>query len=119
MLHSAVSASACSACASRGSSFDSRGELCDRSRRGRLPAGVPTIGGRDEEVLMRSRWPALGLALALVVVVFGVSGSALGGAGDVRVTNDVTASSYTRYDGSSDATTTACSTGRRSQNELS
>jgi hypothetical protein len=49
-----------------------------------------------------------------------VAGSTVGSAalsGNVRVTNDATASSYLRYDGTSDATTAACSTGRRSQNE--
>jgi len=44
------------------------------------------------------------------------SGTALGSA-NVLVTRDGTASSYLRYDGSTDATTSACSTGRRSQNE--
>jgi hypothetical protein len=44
------------------------------------------------------------------------SGTALGGA-NALVTRDGTASSYLRYDGSTDATTAACSTGRRSQNE--
>jgi hypothetical protein len=55
------------------------------------------------------------VATASVVVVS--AGGALATAANVRVTNDATASSYLRYDGSSDATTTACSTGRRSQNE--
>src|SRR5919197_1039290 len=36
---------------------------------------------------------------------------------DVRVTRDATAGSYARYNGTSDKTTRACSTGRRSQNE--
>jgi hypothetical protein len=36
---------------------------------------------------------------------------------DTRVTRDATAGSYLRYDGASDATTQACSTGRRAQNE--
>jgi hypothetical protein len=36
---------------------------------------------------------------------------------DVLVTRDATAGSYVRSDGQSDATTQACSTGRRSQNE--
>jgi len=40
-------------------------------------------------------------------------------AGDALVTNDATAGSYLRYDGTSDPTTVACSTGRRSQNEPS
>jgi hypothetical protein len=43
-------------------------------------------------------------------------GTALGSA-NALVTRDSTASSYLRYDGSTDATTAACSTGRRSQNE--
>ncbi len=44
------------------------------------------------------------------------SGTALAGA-NALVTRDSAASSYLRYDGSTDATTAACSTGRRSQNE--
>jgi hypothetical protein len=63
---------------------------------------------------MRSRWLFLVVAAALVV---GFSGAAFGSSANVRVTRDATASSYLRYDGSSDATTAACSTGRRSQNE--
>jgi hypothetical protein len=54
-------------------------------------------------------------AAVVVAVAASVGGAALGG--DVRVTNDATALSYLRYDGTSDATTEACSTGRRSQNE--
>jgi hypothetical protein len=65
---------------------------------------------------MRYRW-LLGLGTAAILVGFGFSSSASGVSGDVRVTRDATASSYLRYDGSSDATTKACSTGRRSQNE--
>jgi hypothetical protein len=59
------------------------------------------------------------LILASAALVVGVA-STVGSAalsGNVRVTNDATASSYLRYDGTSDATTSACSTGRRSQNE--
>ena len=63
---------------------------------------------------MRFRWFALGLPVALAVAA---SGSALGAGSNVRVTNDAVAATYLRYDGGSDATTTACSTGRRSQNE--
>ena len=63
---------------------------------------------------MRSRWLLVPLALVLAVAF---SGAALGSGADVRVTRDGTPSSYLRYDGSTDATTTACSTGRRSQNE--
>src|ERR671936_2155546 len=63
---------------------------------------------------MRPRW-----FLAAVVLVFAVaySGPALGVGANARVTRDDTASSYLRYDGSSDATMAACSTGRRMQNE--
>jgi hypothetical protein len=63
---------------------------------------------------MRSRLLLLALTLTLAV---GFSGAASALSGDVRVTRDGTAASYLRYDGSSDATTMACSTGRRSQNE--
>lgn len=63
---------------------------------------------------MRSRFVVVSLTLALAVVF---SGSAFASSGDVRVTRDGTAASYLRYDGSTDATTTACSTGRRPQNE--
>jgi hypothetical protein len=67
----------------------------------------------EEEVLMRSRW----LLLPLTVVVAVAYGGAAFGSANVRVTGDATASSYLRYDGAADATTAACSTGRRSQNE--
>jgi hypothetical protein len=64
---------------------------------------------------MRSRW--LFVLVVLSMVFTGAfSGTALGSA-NVLVTRDGTASSYLRYDGSTDATTSACSTGRRSQNE--
>jgi hypothetical protein len=64
---------------------------------------------------MRSRWLVLAGIVALAAV-FG--GAAVGGPGvNTRVTRDATPSSYVRYDGASDATTSACSTGRRSQNE--
>ncbi len=63
---------------------------------------------------MRSRWLVVPLT---VVLAIGISGAAFGSTGNVLVTRDGTASSYLRYDGSSDATTRACSTGRRSQNE--
>src|SRR6266511_6410576 len=62
---------------------------------------------------MRSRWLLVPLTMALAVAF---SGAALASP-NVRVTRDATASSYLRYDGSPDATTAACSTGRRSQNE--
>jgi hypothetical protein len=64
---------------------------------------------------MRSRWLVVLAALSILLAgAFG--GTALGGA-NALVTRDGTASSYLRYDGSTDATTTACGTGRRSQNE--
>jgi hypothetical protein len=67
---------------------------------------------------MRSRWLVL-LVVPLTVALavgLGLGGAAFGSA-NVLVTRDSTASSYLRYDGSSDATTAACSTGRRAQNE--
>src|SRR5260370_11665982 len=62
---------------------------------------------------MRSRFLLVPLTVALTVAF---SGAAFASSSNVRVTGDGTASSYLRYDGSADATTTACSTGRRSQN---
>jgi len=63
---------------------------------------------------MRSRWLPVAVAAALTVS-FG--GPALAVSGDARVTDDGTPGSYLRYDGASDSTTAACSTGRRPQNE--
>jgi len=54
-------------------------------------------------------------SIGVVAVAF--TSSALGVVANARVTRDNTASSYLRYDGSTDATMAACSTGRRSQNE--
>jgi hypothetical protein len=54
---------------------------------------------------------------SILVFAIAVTSSALGVGANARVTGDNTASSYLRYDGSSDATMAACSTGRRSQNE--
>ena len=54
---------------------------------------------------------------SIVVAAVAFTSSALGVGANARVTRDDTASSYLRYDGSSDATTAACSTGRRMQNE--
>jgi hypothetical protein len=54
-------------------------------------------------------------SIAVSAVVF--TSSALGVGANARVTRDDTAGSYLRYDGSSDATMAACSTGRRMQNE--
>jgi hypothetical protein len=63
---------------------------------------------------MRSRWLLIPLT---VVVAVAFAGAAFGADPNVRVTRDATPSSYLRYDGTADATTAACSTGRRSQNE--
>jgi hypothetical protein len=63
---------------------------------------------------MRSRWLFM---LSLVVFAVAFTGSASGVSANARVTGDDTAGSYLRYDGSTDATMTACSTGRRMQNE--
>jgi hypothetical protein len=57
---------------------------------------------------------ASGAVAVLVVMLAVVAASA---SADVRITRDATAGSYVRSDGQSDATTQACSTGRRSQNE--
>jgi hypothetical protein len=65
------------------------------------------------EVPMRSRVLLLALAVALAAPL----GSASAAGTNVRVTLDATPSGYLRYDGTSDATTEACSTGRRAQNE--
>src|SRR5438094_9346085 len=54
---------------------------------------------------------------SIVVSVVAFTSSALGVGANAHVTRDDAASSYLRYDGSSDATMAACSTGRRSQNE--
>src|SRR2546425_2759228 len=55
-----------------------------------------------------------------VAVVFSLSSVVrVASSGDTLVTRDNTAGSYLRYDGETDATMTACSTGRRSQNEPS
>jgi hypothetical protein len=57
--------------------------------------------------------------LALVsagALLSAVVGPALA-ASNARVTNDAAANSYSRYDGGTDAALTACSTGRRAQNE--
>src|SRR5881296_861971 len=61
--------------------------------------------------------PRLFLAASIVVVATAFTGPALGFSANAHGTRDDAASSYLRYDGSSDATMAACSTGRRSQNE--
>src|SRR6266487_2539318 len=84
-------------------------------RPGVCPTGGDGYRWPGEEVLMRSRWLLVLVALSMLLAG-AFSGTALGSA-NVLVTRDGTASSYLRYDGSTDATTSACSTGRRSQNE--
>jgi hypothetical protein len=59
------------------------------------------------------RFAAMASAGALLTTL---AGSAVA-VSNARVTNDATAGSYTRYDGGTDAALTACSTGRRPQNE--
>jgi hypothetical protein len=63
----------------------------------------------------------IGITLLSLVVLAGSAGlhsSAAAASAPTLVTNDNDgATSYLRYDGTSDATTTACSSGRRSQNE--
>src|SRR5262245_3801185 len=63
---------------------------------------------------MRSRWPLVVVATALVVAY---NGTAFGISGNRRLARDASRSSSVPYDGSSDAPTTACSTGRTSQKE--
>src|SRR5919197_6561392 len=71
-------------------------------------------GRKGEISTMRPRWF---LAASIVVLATAFTGPALGVGANARVTRDDTASSYLRYDGSSDATMAGCSTGRRMQNE--
>ena len=63
----------------------------------------------------------IGITLLSLVVRAGAAGrhsSAVAASAPTLVTNDNDGTtSYLRYDGTSDATTTACSSGRRSQNE--
>src|SRR6266511_3041571 len=84
-------------------------------RPGVCPTGGDGYRWPGEEVLMRSRWLLVLVALSMLLAG-AFSGTALGSA-NVLVTRDGTASSYLRYAVSTDATTSACSTGRRSQNE--
>jgi hypothetical protein len=63
------------------------------------------------------RLRVLPLIMALLLAVPAASLAAPDG--EQRVTRDATPGSYLRYDGASDATMAACSTGRRSQNEPS
>jgi len=59
------------------------------------------------------------IPLAALLLVMALSPTSLASPANSRVTRDATSGSYLRYDGSSDATMAACSTGRRSQNEPS
>ena len=63
---------------------------------------------------MRSRWLLVAVAVAITA---SFAGPAHAISGNARVTNDATPGGYLRYDGTSDASTTACSAGRRMQNE--
>src|SRR6185436_16836218 len=78
----------------------------------RSESAIPALRGD----LGRSRMMRRAAGLIASVVLFVAAPAGAAGA-ETRVTNDGTAGSYTRYDGQSDATMTACSTGRRSQNE--
>ena len=57
------------------------------------------------------------IPLAALLLVMALSPTSLAAPSNTRVTRDATSGSYLRYDGTSDATMAACSTGRRSQNE--
>jgi hypothetical protein len=57
------------------------------------------------------------LPVAALLLVLGAATTTQASPGEARVTRDATASSYTLASGGTDATMTACSTGRRSQNE--
>src|SRR5947208_4024532 len=66
---------------------------------------------------MSVRLCVLVLAIALASPLLGTVPVVSSSGSDTQVTQDNTAGSYLRYDGQTDATVTACSTGRRSQNE--
>jgi hypothetical protein len=57
------------------------------------------------------------LPVAALLLVVGLATATQASPGEARVTRDATAGSYTLAGGGTDATMTACSTGRRSQNE--
>jgi hypothetical protein len=57
------------------------------------------------------------LPVAALLLVLGTATTTQASPGEARVTRDATAGSYTLATGGTDATMTACSTGRRSQNE--
>src|SRR5439155_17088393 len=94
-----------------------RGPMSPPCRAGwALPLLRPS-GGEGMKIRLLSAAMALALAIGIGAPA---RGAALPKAGpNTRVTADATAGSYLRYDGASDDTTAACSTGRRSQNEPS
>jgi hypothetical protein len=57
------------------------------------------------------------ISLVAISLVMALSPNSLASPANTRVTRDATEGSYLRYDGTSDATMAACSTGKRSQNE--
>ncbi|HJP64808.1 MAG TPA: sialidase family protein, partial [Actinomycetota bacterium] len=59
------------------------------------------------------------IPISSAMLVLALLGAPARAATNAKVTADDTAGSYLRYDGQSDATMAACSTGRRSQNEPS
>src|SRR4029453_11454343 len=82
---------------------------------GRVILARPHTGSLDgREAAMRTR--AL-LPIAALLLVVGLATATQASPGEARVTRDATAGSYTLGGGGTDATMTACSTGRRSQNE--
>src|SRR6266540_5663393 len=78
--------------------------------------GAPTSPPPGRESGVKILLGSFAFAVAVATVLVPTEAQA---AGDALVTNDATAGSYLRYDGTSDPTTVACSTGRRSQNEPS
>jgi hypothetical protein len=70
------------------------------------------LDGREVSMTRRVLIP-----LAALVVVMALSPISLASPANTRVTRDATPGSYLRYDGASDTTMEACSTGKRSQNE--
>lgn len=68
---------------------------------------------------MKLRLFVLVLSVAVASALMGAIPVVSSQGSDTLVTRDSTAGSYLRYDGQTDDTTTACSTGRRSQNEPS
>lgn len=57
------------------------------------------------------------ISLVAILLVMALSPTSLASPANSRITRDASSGSYLRYDGTSDATMAACSTGRRSQNE--